>query len=387
MPKRFKTGYPGVFYREVDRSGGNGKERVYYVVFKRAGKLIEAKAGKQYVDDMTPARANRYRTELIEGRKVTPQEKREADQTAKEAEASKWTVSKLWDLYRETKSHNKVIHHEGRKFDNYLRKPFGDKEPCELLALDIDRLRIGLQRQGKHTTAARVLEILRRTVNFGVKRGLIPPLPFRIEVPKLNNEVTEDLSQEQLQALLRALDTDPDQRAANVMRLALCTAMRRSEILGLRWEDLDFRRGFIRIVNPKGGRDQTIPMNDSARAILTSIESLDGNPFVFPGKLPGAHLTEARKSFDRIRDAAGLPKVFRPLHGLRHVFASTLASSGEVDMYTLQRLLTHKGPTTTMRYAHLRDEALRRASDLAGELVNPGGQTEAKSHADLRMVK
>jgi integrase len=46
-----------------------------------------------------------------------------------------------------------------------------------------------------------------------------------------------------------------------------------------------------------------------------------------------------------------------------------LASSGQVDMYTLQKLLTHKSPQMTQRYAHLRDEALRKASDLAGDLI------------------
>jgi integrase len=47
-----------------------------------------------------------------------------------------------------------------------------------------------------------------------------------------------------------------------------------------------------------------------------------------------------------------------------------LASSGKVDMYTLQKLLTHKSPVMTQRYAHLRDETLIRASALAGQLVN-----------------
>jgi hypothetical protein len=46
-----------------------------------------------------------------------------------------------------------------------------------------------------------------------------------------------------------------------------------------------------------------------------------------------------------------------------------LASSGEVDMYTLQKLLTHKSPLMTQRYAHLRDDALKRASKLAGRLI------------------
>ncbi|UCG12225.1 MAG: tyrosine-type recombinase/integrase, partial [Deltaproteobacteria bacterium] len=79
----------------------------------------------------------------------------------------------------------------------------------------------------------------------------------------------------------------------------------------------------------------------------------------------------------RIRKRAGLPKDFRPLHGLRHVYASMLASSGKVDMYTLQKLLTHKSPQMTQRYAHLRDEALQKAANLAAELVHQ--VIEAKS--------
>ncbi len=72
---------------------------------------------------------------------------------------------------------------------------------------------------------------------------------------------------------------------------------------------------------------------------------------------------------DRVRERTSLPKDFRPLHGLRHVYASMLASSGKVDMYTLQKMLTHKDPRMTQRYAHLRDEALRRAANLAGDLI------------------
>jgi len=89
--------------------------------------------------------------------------------------------------------------------------------------------------------------------------------------------------------------------------------------------------------------------------------------YVFPGK-NGKRRTDITHSVNKIKKAAGLPADFRALHGLRHVYASSLASSGKVDMYTLQKLLTHKDPATTQRYAHLRDEALRQASDLAEEL-------------------
>jgi len=54
-----------------------------------------------------------------------------------------------------------------------------------------------------------------------------------------------------------------------------------------------------------------------------------------------------------------LPDDSRPMHGLRHVYASMLASSGKVDMYVLQKFTTHKSPKMTQRYAHLRDDALK----------------------------
>ncbi|MBW2142596.1 MAG: tyrosine-type recombinase/integrase, partial [Deltaproteobacteria bacterium] len=79
--------------------------------------------------------------------------------------------------------------------------------------------------------------------------------------------------------------------------------------------------------------------------------------------------TSVASQVNRIKKRAKLPKDFRPLHGLRHVYASTLASSGQVDLYTLQKLLTHKSPIMTQRYAHLRDETLKRASNLAGEML------------------
>lgn len=370
MPKRISTDYPGVFYREVKRIGKRGTDRIYYVVFKKDGRTVEAKAGSQYRDDMTPARANIYRGNLIEGKEQTPVERREREKAAKNAEAGRWTIAKLWDSYCQTYPEKKSLKNEKSKFNLHLRADIGKKEPCELLPLDVDRLRIGLQKKGKRTTAARVLELLRRSINFGVKRGHISSMTFKIEIPKLNNQTTEDLRPDQIKRLMEVLDQEEDQTAANIMRLALVTGMRRSEIFKLQWADIDSQRGFINLQDPKGGTNQVIPLNDSAKAIFKNINQTEENLFVFPGKEKGTHLTDCRKSFKRISEAAKFPEGFRPLHGLRHTYASMLASSGQVDLFTLQKLLTHKSPLMTQRYAHLRDETLMNASNLAGNLID-----------------
>lgn len=268
---------------------------------------------------------------------------------AEEAEGTQWTINKLWDLYCENNSENKSLKNEKLKYQKCLRSGIGKKEPGDLVTLDVDRLRLKLQKKGKGTMPARVLELLRRTINYGVKRGLVSPINFKIEIPRLNNQTTEDLSPKQIKKLIEVLDADEDQTAANVMRLALFTGMRRGEIFKLSWDDIDFRRGFLTLKDPKGGPDRTIPLNDSARAVFQSIVQDDESGYVFPGRFPGQHLTDCRKSFARIAKAARFPKGFRPLHGLRHVYASMLASSGKVDLYTLQKLMTHKNPLMTQQ--------------------------------------
>ncbi len=366
--KRHKTDYKGIYYIWGKSIVSSRPEKIFYITYRKNGKLISEKAGRAS-QNWTPAKANALRGNKISGKVLSNAEKRDAEKAAEAQKNACYTINRLWDAYCESNPDNKALHHDKRKFDLHLRDSIGKKNPAELLLLDVDRVRLALQKTGKRTQAARVLEILRRTINYGVKRGLIEPLRFKIEIPKLNNQTTEDLKQEQLKALLSCLDADQDQTAANIMRLALFTGMRRSEIFKLQWADLDFERGFITIRDPKGGRDESIPMNAMAEKVFKSIQTQHDNSYVFPGRKKGTHITECRKSIDRIRKAVGLPKGFRPLHGLRHVYASMLASSGKVDMYTLQKLLTHKSPIMTQRYAHLRDGALKSASNLAEELI------------------
>ena len=363
MPKqqRFKTKYPGVYFIQGTSADGR-PERIYYIVYRKHGKLIEEKAGRQFKNDMTPARAARLRTQRIEGDEPTNQEQREAARQTQEI----WTLGRLWDEYRVSKT-LKGISQDRSRFERYIRPLWGDKEPHELAALEIDRLRLRFLKGKSPQTVKLTLSLLRRIINFGVKRQLCKPLSFHLEMPKVNNLKTEDLNPEQLARLLGAIEQDANVQAANFMKLALFTGMRRGELFRLQWQDLDFERGFIHIRDPKGGHDQKIPLNEPARALIVSHPRTD-SPFVFPGR-NGGRRVDINKQVNRIKRMAGLPQDFRALHGLRHVYASMLASSGQVDLYTLQKLLTHKSSAMTMRYAHLRDEALRNAANIAGNLI------------------
>jgi integrase len=367
MSNRFKTKYPGVFFREARRIGGTGTERVYYIVFKKDGKVLEEKVGRQYADDMTMARAAGMRAERIEGRRLSRKEIRQKEEAQKKAGDSRWTIDRLWEEYSAGKASSKSLATDENRYVNHIKPVFGDKEPKDLHPLEIDRLRIKLLKTRKPQTVRHVLEVLKRMINFGVKKRLCLQPDFTVEFPKVNNLKTEDLTPEQLARLLEAIEEDENLHAANLMKLALFTGLRRGEMFKLKWEDIDFERGFIHIRDPKGGPDEKVPLNDAARALFESHPKSD-SPFVFPGR-GGRQRTDMNKQLSRIKERAGIPKDFRALHGLRHVYASMLASSGKVDMYTLQKLLTHKSPQMTQRYAHLRDETLRKAANLAGDLI------------------
>ena len=374
IQKRHPTKYPGVYYI-IGTSVATGKpEKIFYIDYRKDGKRIQEKAGRQS-QDWTPARAARKRSDKIKGQILSNKEQREAEEAAKKTEENKWTIDRLWSEYKAGRNPGKGLATDVSRYKKYIKTPFGDKEPHEIQSLDVERLKRRLLKEKSPQTVKHVLNLFTWIINFGVKSGLCSGLTFHVQKPTVNNIVTEYLTTEQLKRLLVAIDADKNRQVANLMKLALFTGMRRGELFKLQWKDIDFDNGFINIRDPKGGKDQIIPMSQAARELLESHEK-GNSSFVFPGQ-GGKHRVTAQKGTNRIKKRAGLPRNFRPLHGLRHVFASQLASSGRVDMYVLQRLLTHKDPRMTQRYAHLRDETLKRASDLAGEII-----TEAQSDKD-----
>ena len=362
--KRIWTKIPGVYY--IEGKGARGPEKIYYIVYRRLGKLIEEKAGRQFQDDMTPTRAAKLRAQRIEGDILPNKERREAKRKVQKELQDKWTLNRLWEYYESQKDFNKSIQVDQQRYHKYFKPLFGNKEPYEINQEEIDKLRKSLLKNLKPQTVKHILGVLTRLINFGIRKGKCSPLLFKVEVPKINNIVTEFLTRGELKNLFETISKSDDIQASNLMLMAVFTGMRRGELLRLQWGDVDFERGFIHIRNPKGGVDQKIPLNPMARKVLDNHPRISKYIFCYD---TGEPFKQLHRRLRRLRDAAGLPKDFRPMHGLRHTFASMLASSGQVDLYVLQRLLTHKSPMMTQRYAHLRDESLKKASGVMGELI------------------
>ena len=366
--QRMKTNYPGVFYIESKDVSGKRTEKIFYIRYRRDGKMVEEKAGRQYRDDMTPARAAGIRATRAEGKELSNTEKRE------KAKEKIWTVDALMEEYFSHRPDNRACRTDKGRYTKYLKDPFGKKKPSDIDKLSTDRLVRSKQLKEKSPqTVKHVLALLKRIIKFGTDRGLCQGISFSVKMPQVDNVKTEDLTPEQMQRLVEVLNTTPYQTASNIMRLALFTGMRRGEIFKLRWDDIDFDKGFIHIREPKGGISQKIPLNNNARMIFERI--IRSSEYIFPARNGGPR-KDANKDIGRIKAAAGLPKSFRGLHGLRHTYATLLASSGEVDMLTLQKLMTHKDQRMTQRYVHYREEALKRAGNQVDDIFNATLQPE-----------
>lgn len=369
--ERHKTSYPGVVWVPSTAPGTTRPDKTYRIIYRKVGdrRIIEENAG-QASCGMTPARAAHIRAERMQGKALSNEERRQEALARKEAERGRYTFDRLWEEYQASHAGNKSLSKDGNRYVNHIGPALGDKAPADLVPLDIDRLRIKLGKDHKPATVRNVLELVRRLLNYAKGMNLCTVPNLNIKMPEVNNIQPECLTETELGRLHDVLDGYHDQDVADVLRLALYSGMRRGEILGLAWASVDFERGFITIRNPKGGIDQVIPMSAPARELLDCRRGTASSTWVFPGRGGVGHREEIKRHLTIIRKEAELPEGFRMLHGLRHTFASMLASSGEIDLYTLQRLLTHKSPAMTMRYAHLRDEALRRGAELGGELMS-----------------
>ena len=209
-----------------------------------------------------------------------------------------------------------------------------------------------------------------RLFSLAVRWGMRTDNPVRGIERNQEGKRERYLSGDELGRLSHALAELPDRGAANAVRLLLLTGARRGELLAARWSDFDLEVGAWTkpASTTKQSKLHRVPLSEAACELLADMRKADPDGvYLFP-PLNGrtAHRRDLDRAWRIVRTAAGIPDV--RVHDLRHSYASVLASAG-LSLPIIGSLLGHATPTTTARYAHLVDEALRDATEKAAHVI------------------
>ena len=202
---------------------------------------------------------------------------------------------------------------------------------------------------------------LKSMMNRAVTWGYRQTSPFaKMKNIQLQNIPPKYFTREEFDGLLALIK---EQWFRDVVIFAVCTGIRRGELLNLRWDDVDLTRRVIIIqgrndFRVKGLKSRIVPLSSAALAIIARQERIPTCPYVFQkngNKLWPDWITGL---FRRYVKKAGLTAKGLHWHSLRSSFASWLVSGG-VSLYAVSRLLGHSTVTLTQnRYAHLAPETM-----------------------------
>lgn len=212
---------------------------------------------------------------------------------------------------------------------------------------------------GHKTRANRMVALVRTMFNLALDWGHHPG-PNPASRIKFFKEVKRDrfVRPDELPRLWQALQNEPNPYVRGAFFIALLTGARRSEVLGMKWEDLDLAQGLWRIPDTKAGRPHTLPLPRLVVDELLKLPRLDGNPHVFCGRWGRKNLNNVSKPWRRIRNEAGISDV--RIHDLRRTLGSWLVAAG-ASLPLIGKALNHSQPATTAIYARLQLDPVREA--------------------------
>jgi len=292
---------------------------------------------------------------------------------AKTAAAGAVTVAELGDKWMADYVRPKL---KPRTIDDYegllaqhISPALGHLAVAHVERDDVVRLHVAMARTPRR--ANYTISTVRALFNFAIDLRLRPPGSNPAQRIRMYRErvIERFLSEaeiaraaEGIAAAERAGKIGP--HAAVGLRLALFTGARSGEITAAQWAHVDWDRKLIRLPDSKTNEPRTVHLSDAALEVLRGIPRV--GPYIIAGAKDGEPYKNLGRAWIVAREYAGLDDV--RLHDLRHSFASLAAGRG-VSLQMIGKLLGHRVPATTQRYAHLARDAVAAINDELGSVM------------------
>ncbi len=315
------------------------------------------------------------------------------------AKQGKYTIGTWMDAWFENVAKIKVrpsSHQTYRGYiDNHIKPNIGNIPLEKLTTMELQKLyrklltsgrveRIEAKEQPKGLSAKTVRninQVISSAMDLVVEQKIIlGNSTSACSLPRVEHKEMQTISAEQLQDFLEEAKRSG---GYEMYYIDLSTGLRRGELLGLKWEDIDMQQGIIRIwrqVSRIDGKivEATLKTKNSYRAVTISPQAIEvlkeqkektNDEYVFPSPNGGPISPDSvNNMLKRVLERAGIPKV--RFHDLRHTFA-TLALQNGVDIKTVSGMLGHFSAGFTLdTYAHMTTAAQKEAAQTMGNVLN-----------------
>jgi integrase len=265
-----------------------------------------------------------------------------------------------------------------------LQEFFGGKFISEISPFLIEKYKQKRKEDGVSPRTVNIeIACLRHMFNMAMKWGKAQKNPVH-EVKLFKEPEGKDriLSPEEEARLIEVVRSSRKAKHLEpVIITALQTGMRKGEVLGLKWSNIDFPNRLITIEGTKSGYVRKIPMNMKLTETLDHGRRKNNGDYIFVDRR-GSPYKSFRTAWEHALEKAGIENL--TFHSLRHTFGSRLGMAG-VDIKTIQELMGHRDIKMTMRYSHPTAQHKRNAVEIL-DGVTSIFTTEPKSEKSAKVV-
>lgn len=332
----------------------NGKKS-FYLYKKVDGRPIRVFIGDATEMSVTEAReqATKYKTALKNG--INPNE--EKSKIRKEI-----TLKELYHQFMErySKKVKKSWKYDEYEIPRFLGKWF-NRKISNITKLQVQKLHEHITEENGSYQANRTLERLKSMYNRAIEWGWDGVNPC-VGVKK-NKEMKRDrfIRPDEFPRFFEALSEEENQEAKNYILMSLYTGARKSNVLAMRWDEIDWELGSWRIPDTKNGEPVNVPLITPALELLKSIEQTSEWVFPSPTSASG-HLEDPKRAWKRILERARIKNL--RIHDIRRTLGSYQAITG-ASLNIIGKSLGHKSQTATQIYARLTNDPVREAMETA----------------------
>ncbi len=218
--------------------------------------------------------------------------------------------------------------------------------------------------------ANRVKEQLSKMFNLAITWK---KLPWNHPNPTIGVEDFDEISRARFASeseagrIIRELKRVDSVYVRGAILLLLMTGLRKTEVLKMEWQKIDWDTKEIRVINIKTKEVTYQPLSAAAIEVISMTPRIGNNPYIIVGKLPGRHRATIDKVWQRIRKRAGVEDI--RLHDLKRTVGSWLSQNG-VNIQIVKEVMNHKDIKTTMIYARVGSKQKREALEIQGKLMS-----------------